>query len=78
LFTAKTKVQISISRAVLEEVSRFNIERDMSRFVEQALVYYIAALKCREQSRRDVEIINANIERFNKEAVENLEFQTIL
>jgi len=45
--------------------------------VKTAPAYYINELKKRERKQRDIEIINANAKRFNKEAKENLKFQTV-
>jgi len=74
----KTKKSISLSNALLEDLALFNKNRNISQFIETALVYYINELKKQERRRRDIEIINANAERFNKEAEENLEFQALL
>ena len=43
--------------------------------VKTAPAYYINELKKHESKQRDIEIINANAKRFNKEAEENLKFQ---
>ena len=54
------------------------INMNISQFIDAALIYYITELKKQERAKRDMEIINANISRFNKEAEENLEFQNEL
>jgi len=54
------------------------INMNISQFIDAALIYYITELKKQERAKRDIEIINANINRFNKEAEENLEFQNEL
>ena len=74
----KTKKSISLSNALLEDLVLFNKNRNISQFIETALVYYINELKKQERRQRDMEIINANAKRFNKEAEENLKFQAIL
>jgi len=74
----KTKKSISLSNALLEDLVLFNKNRNISQFIETALVYYINELKKQERRRRDMEIINANAKRFNKEAEENLKFQAVL
>jgi metal-responsive CopG/Arc/MetJ family transcriptional regulator len=73
----KMKTSVSLSRALLEELVRFNQGGNVSDFIEKALAYYLAELKRRERGRRDIEIINANAKRFSKEAEENLRFQTM-
>jgi len=45
--------------------------------VKKALTYYINKPKKRERKQQDIEIINANVKRFNKEAKENLKFQAV-
>jgi hypothetical protein len=38
---------------------------------------YINEFKKRERKQRDIEIINTNAKRFNKETKENLKFQVV-
>ena len=59
----------------MDNIALHNKNMNISQFIETALVYYINELKKQERRHRDIEIINANAKRFNKEAVENLEFQ---
>ena len=73
----KTKRSISLSNSLLKELALYNEDRSISGFIENALIFYIKELKKRERGRRDIEIINANTKRFNKEAEENLKFQAI-
>ena len=72
---SKTKKSISLSSSLLKELSLLNKEKSISEFIEKALAYYIWELKRKERGRRDIEIINANAKRFNKDAGENLKFQ---
>ena len=74
----KTKKSISLSNSLLDDLSLLNKTSSISQFIETALVYYINELKKQERRQRDIEIINANAKRFNKEAEENLKFQAIL
>ncbi|MHB9294015.1 hypothetical protein Holit_03139 [Hollandina sp. SP2] len=71
----KVKTSVSLSRSLIEELAPFNETGNISQFVEQALTYYLAELKRQERIKRDSELLNANIARFNTEAEENLEFQ---
>ena len=73
----KTKKSVSLSSSLLEELALFNKERSISEFIEKALTVYINELKRRERGQRDMEIINSNAKRFNKEAEENLKFQAM-
>ncbi|MDR0312188.1 MAG: hypothetical protein LBI14_01175 [Treponema sp.] len=73
----KTKKSVSLSNALLKELARLNKDGSISEFIERALVYYMNELKRRERGQRDIEIINANAKRFNKDAEENLAFQAM-
>ncbi|MCL2007762.1 MAG: hypothetical protein FWG77_06705 [Treponema sp.] len=73
----KRKTSVSLSTNLLEELSIINKAGNVSEFIEKALVHYINELKRQERNKRDLEIINANAKRFNKEAEENLEFQAM-
>jgi metal-responsive CopG/Arc/MetJ family transcriptional regulator len=74
---AKTKTSVTISASLLRELSAYNEAENVSDFIEQALTHYLGTLKKRECTKRDLEIINANAERFNRDAEENLLFQTL-
>ena len=71
----KSKISISLSNSLLEELAKLKINMSISKIIDNALFYYIGELKKKERVLRDLEIINANITRFKKEAEENLEFQ---
>jgi len=73
----KTKKSISLSNSLLQELALLNKDKSVSEFVENALIYYMKDLKKQERRQRDVEIINSNAKRFNKEAEENLKFQAL-
>jgi metal-responsive CopG/Arc/MetJ family transcriptional regulator len=74
----KIKKSITISNSLLEDLATINANMNVSQFVETALIHYINELKKQARIQRDIEIIEANAERFKKEAEENLEFQDVL
>ena len=74
----KTKTSVSLSKPILKELSLHNKGRSTSEFIEKALVHYLNELKRQERVRRDIEIINANATRFNRDAEENLKFQAMI
>jgi len=74
----KVKKSVSLSNSLLKELAMFNKDMNISQFIETALIYYISELKKHERKQRDIEILNANAKRFNKEAEENLKFQAII
>jgi metal-responsive CopG/Arc/MetJ family transcriptional regulator len=73
----KTKKSVSLSNTLLKELALLNKDSSISEFIERALVFYMNELKRQERGQRDIEIINANAKRFNKEAEENLAFQAM-
>ena len=75
---SKRKTSVSLSYALLDELSKFNKTGNVSEFVEEALVFYLAELKRSTRRQRDIEIINSNAQRLNRGAAENLEFQDSL
>ena len=74
----KTKKSVSLSNSLLKELAIINKDPNLSEFIEKALVFYMDELKRQKRGRRDIEIINANAKRFNREAEENLQFQAML
>ena len=73
----KTKTSVSLSSSLLKELALFNKDKSVSKFIEEAIAHYLNELKRLERVQRDMEIINANSVRFNREAEENLEFQAM-
>lgn len=73
----KTKTSVSLSSTLLEELAPFNKKRNVSEFIEQALIYYLTELKRFERRKQDIEIINRNAKQLNKGAEENLKFQVL-
>jgi metal-responsive CopG/Arc/MetJ family transcriptional regulator len=73
----KAKKSVSLSNVLLQELALYNREKNISQFIETALIFYINELKKQKRRQRDKEIINTNAKRFNKQAEENLQFQAI-
>jgi metal-responsive CopG/Arc/MetJ family transcriptional regulator len=69
------KFRVSLSGSLVSELAAFNTSGDISEFIEKAVRHYIQTLKKQERIQRDREIINANAERFNRDAEENLRYQ---
>jgi hypothetical protein len=74
----KAKTSVAISSSLFQELAAYNQDGNISEFVEQALARYVTSLKKQEHAARDLEIINANAERFNRDTEENLLFQAPL
>jgi metal-responsive CopG/Arc/MetJ family transcriptional regulator len=75
MMITNARIPISLSGSLVSELAAFNTSGDISEFIEKAVRYYIQALKKQERIQRDIEIINANAERFNREAEENVRYQ---
>ena len=71
----KTKTSVSLSPSLLAEFAPYTRNENTAQLVEKALGYYLAELKRQARGQRDIEIINAQAQRFNREAEENLDFQ---
>jgi hypothetical protein len=53
------------------------MDKNRSALLERAAVAYLAGLESEERERRDLEIINRNAERLNREAMDTLEYQQL-
>jgi metal-responsive CopG/Arc/MetJ family transcriptional regulator len=74
----KVKKSVSLSNTLLKELALINKDKNLSQFIETALIYYTNELKKQDRRQRDIKIINANAKRFNKQAEENLKFQATI
>lgn len=74
----RVRTSVTLPRDLLIQVDALvGKNRKRSAVVESALVEYVAKEKPRELYRRDIEIINANAEKLNKEAMDVLEYQEV-
>lgn len=74
----RVRTSVTLPRDLLIQVDALvGKNRKRSAVVESALVEYVAKEKPRELNRRDIEIINANAEKLNKEAMDVLEYQEV-
>jgi hypothetical protein len=53
------------------------VDSNRSALLERAAFAYLAELERQERDRRDIEIINRNAERLNREAKDTLDYQLI-
>ena len=75
----KVKTSISISQDVLKTIdSLAGSARHRSDFIEAALRAYIALKIRQRQNEHDLEILNRNADRLNKEAEDILDYQVEL
>ncbi len=66
---------VSLPKDLLEQANKVNKDLQISDVIETALRDYVAKETRQELNRRDIEIINANAEMINKQALKTLEFQ---
>jgi metal-responsive CopG/Arc/MetJ family transcriptional regulator len=72
----RVKTSITLSEEVLEEIDRRGERfKNRSNFLETAARAYLAQLERDERNARDLEIINRNASRLNREAADVLEYQ---
>jgi metal-responsive CopG/Arc/MetJ family transcriptional regulator len=71
----KVKTSITLPEELLERLDR--LEQNRSALLERAARAYLARLESEERDRRDVEIINRNAKRLNREALDTLEYQKL-
>ncbi len=71
----RVETTVSLPKDLLEQANQMNKNSQISDVIETALRDYVAKETRQELNRRDIEIINANAEMLNKQALETLEYQ---
>jgi metal-responsive CopG/Arc/MetJ family transcriptional regulator len=75
----KEKTSITLSREVLSGIDRMaGSKQSRSAFIESVLAEHLRARARAERDKRDLEIINRNAEKLNREALDVLEYQAPL
>ena len=75
----KVKTSITISNDILNTIdSLLGQNGDRSQFIERILMEFLDKLKRSSPNSKDLEIINKNAERLNKEAEDVLSYQVKL
>lgn len=74
----KVKTSITLSKEILDLIEE-NIEKteNRSRFIENAIRYYMKHYQQSIRDAKDLSIINENYQKLNKEAEEVLDFQDV-
>lgn len=68
---------VSLPKDLLEEAHQMSKDVKISDVIETALRDYVAKESRKELNRRDIEIINANADKLNEEALDTLEYQQV-
>ena len=69
----RVKTSITLPEELLDTIDRTDPNR--SAFIERASRAYLARLEKAKREARDIQIINANADRLNKEAMDVIEYQ---
>jgi metal-responsive CopG/Arc/MetJ family transcriptional regulator len=71
----RVKTSITLPSELLGELDR--LDKNRSALLERAARAYLAQLRSEERDRRDIEIINRNAGRMNRQAMDTLEYQQL-
>ncbi len=68
---------VSLPKDLLEQANRINKEEPISSVIEEALREFVKRKARAERDRRELELINANADKLNEEALDVLEYQQV-
>ena len=71
----RVKTSITLPEALLSRLDR--VDKNRSALLERAAEAYLARLEREQRDRRDLEIIDRNAARLNREARDTLEYQQL-
>lgn len=71
----KVKTSVTFPADLLARLDR--IDKNRSAVLERAALVYLAHIERLERDRRDIEIINRNAARLNRQARDTMEYQKI-
>jgi metal-responsive CopG/Arc/MetJ family transcriptional regulator len=71
----KVKTSITFPADLVARLDR--IDKNRSALLERAALAYLAHMERLDRDRKDIEIINRNARRLNREAQDTLEYQKI-
>lgn len=75
IYLVRVKTSITLPSELLGRLDR--IDKNRSALLERAARAYLALLESEERDRRDIEIIDRNADRLNREAADSLEYQKL-
>ena len=74
-YLVRVKTSVTLPKDLLRRLDR--LDKNRSALLERAAVAYLAQIEKQIRDRRDIEIINRNAERLNREALDTLEYQQL-
>jgi metal-responsive CopG/Arc/MetJ family transcriptional regulator len=75
IYLVRVKTSITLPSELLSQLDR--IDKNRSALLERAARAYLTRLESEQRDRRDIEIINRNADRLNREALDALDYQQI-
>jgi metal-responsive CopG/Arc/MetJ family transcriptional regulator len=75
IYLVRVRTSITLPSELLGRLDR--IDKNRSALLERAARAYLARLENEERGRRDIEIIDRNADRLNREAADTLEYQKL-
>jgi metal-responsive CopG/Arc/MetJ family transcriptional regulator len=74
-YLVRVKTSITLPAELLVRLDR--VDNNRSALLERAALAYVAYLEREKRDQRDLEIIERNAERLNREALDTLEYQRL-
>jgi metal-responsive CopG/Arc/MetJ family transcriptional regulator len=74
-YLVRVKTSITLPEGLLSRLDR--VDENRSALLERAALAYLAQLERQARDRRDMEIIERNAERLNREAMDTLGYQQL-
>ena len=71
----RVKTSITLPKELLSRLDR--LDKNRSALLERAAIAYLARLEREARDQRDLDIIDRNANRLNREALDTLEYQQI-
>jgi metal-responsive CopG/Arc/MetJ family transcriptional regulator len=71
----RVKTSITLPKGLLSRLDR--VDKNRSALLERAAVAYLAQLERQARDRKDIEIIDRNADRLNREALDTLQYQQL-
>jgi len=72
----RVKTSVTLPKELLTRIDR--VDSNRSAFVEKASRVYLASIERARRNARDLQILNANADRLNAEAMDALQYQVDL
>jgi metal-responsive CopG/Arc/MetJ family transcriptional regulator len=71
----RVKISVTLPEDLLSRLGR--VDKNRSAMLERAAVAYLIYLEKQARDQKDIEIINRNAQRLNREAADTLEYQEL-